>query len=191
MRFISPNPELTVCLLSPIEKPDPYREGRQIIEKPGYIAQFRTGDFTKAEKDFAVKKFKFAGLPLHEDALTPVEPDFRIATYDTSLINWEPLAKEYQMEPDEMKELIEQKLQDSVYHGTSFVRFDAPRLQPPWRGYDNARSVKRIVELVQETGSDVEDVIAYERENKNRPEVIEALEALLQPSEPEATVITA
>lgn len=190
MRFVTPYPRFSICILEQVEEPDPYHIGRQVTKKKGFTAQFRPGDYTNAEREFVIGRFKFNGLPLQEDALTPVDPGFRIGTYDTDQINWARASDGTGYEPEELKEIVEQKLQDSIYHGSDFIKFDAPPLTPPWKGYDNLRSVKRIVELVSETGSDIDDAIAYERQTKNRPEVIEALENLLVP-EPEETVVSA
>src|SRR5262249_14887345 len=148
-----------VTLFEPVGRADPYHENRFLIEKRGYAAQFRTGDFTNAEKQFVIDNFKFNGIGLQEDAIHPLDPSFRIFTFDTDQINWEPYAEDWGMSPGEFKEAVEQKLQASVYHGTDFVRFDAPALEPPWKGYDRLKSVARIVALTKETGSDPEDVI--------------------------------
>lgn len=189
MRFISSTGQ-KVVLLNPVGRHDPYHENRFIIEKPGFQAEFRTGDYTTAEKQWALEHLKFSGIGLQPDAITPLDPSYRIYTYDTDQVNFKPYAEAWGMDPDEFKDMIEQKLLDSVYHGSDFHLFEAEALAPPWKGYDSLRAVKRIVELTQETGSDPEDVIAYEKQGKNRPEVIEALEALLVP-EPAATVIQA
>ncbi len=182
MRFVSPHPRFTVNLRNPIEEPDPYHAGRQVVAEKGIQAQFIPGDYTFAEKEYALKRFKFNGLPTIEgNPDIHVDPSYRIGTFDTDLQGYD----------EETKAFVEEAMQTAYSYGSDFELFEAPKLPAPWAGYDKLRSAKRIADLVGETGSDVEDVIAYERENGNRPDVISALEGLLVTADEGETVISA
>lgn len=182
MRFGCPHAGYTITLRVPVEEPDPYHPGRHLITREGIQAQFRSGDFTLREKKQIEDRFYFNGLGTYEgDNMTPLDVGFRIGTFDTDMQGYD----------EKTKAFVEEKMQESMYFGNDYILLELVRLPAPWPGYDKLRSPKKIVELVDETGSDVEDVIAYERENANRGDVIDALEALLVPAEDDATVISA
>lgn len=176
MRFVAPSP-IKVNLRDPIEEPDPYHPRRNLVTRVGVDAQFRTGDFTDQEKAVAVSRFRFNGIPVDEYTQLPVDPSYRISTFDTNDQGWD----------EETKEWAEGFLMNHPQHGSDFVLVEIAKRQAPWQGYDSL-AADRVVDLVTATGSDVEDVIAYEKENKNRKTLISALEELLTPSEGEVVV---
>ena len=177
MRFVAPNP-VTICLRDPVEEPDPYHPGRHKISEPGVRAQFVTGDFTLKEKQIAQERFHFTGLPVDEYTQMPVDPSYRIGTFDTSMQGWD----------EETRRFAEEALLNNLAHGPEYILVEVDRAVAPWAGYDTLAGDK-VVEMVKATGSDPEDVITYERENKNRKTVISALEELLDPAD--ETVIQA
>lgn len=179
MRFVAPSP-ITVALRDPIEEPDPYHPGRRIVHRAGLRAQFVTSDFTLHEKETAISRFKFNGIPLDEFTQTPLDPSYRISTLDTELQNWS----------DEDREYAEEFLLKHPQHGSDFLLVELPKLTPPWAGYDKLAADK-IVMLVQDTGSDIEDVIAYERSTKNRKSLIQSLEELIPVPDPDEVVVSA
>lgn len=84
---------------------------------------------------------------------------------------------------DEQREAVEEKLITLGY-----VQVEPERLAAPWPAYDKLvahgrRTIEmvaeKIAEKVTEDGYSPHAVIAYERENLNRPQVIAALEALI------------
>jgi hypothetical protein len=171
-----------VNLKNPVEDQDPYNPRRRIIHEPGIVAQFREGNYTYAEEEYAKKRFKFNGLPTYDgETMTPVDPAYRIGIFDTADQNYD----------EETKKWVEEEMQKAYSFGSDFELFDTPKLPAPWPGYDKLRAIKRITDLVGETGSDPDDVIAYEKENANRAEVIEALEGLKPEVEDDVTVISA
>lgn len=137
-----------------------------------HIAFFRKAGVTAWERDFAVKHFGFRGVGDGED---PID---RISSYDTEeeaqRLGWS----------DEEKQRVEQFLDAHAAQTTDYFRVEKPALPAPWPKYDELLPAGRrtaelvaiqIAETVQNLGLDPDGVIAYERENRNRDEVINAL----------------
>jgi hypothetical protein len=181
LRAISHAP-LSLCLENPVEDYDPHNPRRHIITSPGLRAEFITGDTTEYEREIAKKTFKFNGLPVGEEDGLPVDPIYRISSWDSTMQQWDP----------KTQKKAEELLVKSPYNGSAFIVVDEPKRPAPWKGSDSIRSVKKLIELVTETGSDAEEVLAYEIENKNRLEVVEALSVVIGgPIEDDAVVVSA
>ena len=181
MRAIANSP-LSFCLEDPVEDYDPHNPRRNIIAKPGLRAEFLAGQGTTYENDLAKKTFKFNGLPVGEDDGLPIDPVYRISVFDSKEQHWD----------EDTRKKAEKLLTESPYNGSAYIIVETPVRPAPWAGYDKIRSVKKLLELVVETGSDAEEVLAYEIENKNRPEVVEAMQAILAPvPEDDAVVVSA
>lgn len=145
----------------------------------GYIAQFRRNDYTDYEKQVAYDRLGGAlnrGSRLGDDMVTPVSNDDRIGTFDTNLI-----------EDPKLRAKVEEMMLAHPDHGRDFILVEQPKIPRPWPRYDELRVqgrrtvemvVETIVAKVKEDGYSPEDVLAYERQNLNRPEVVEALEEL-------------
>lgn len=181
MRFVCKHANYSVELRESIEEPDPYHKGRHIIHRKPLVANFVAGDLTPWEKEAALKHFSFAGMPVEEDMMTPVDPSSRLSSFDTTTQGWSPEDQEY----------AEKALLESQAHGPDYLHVETPKRPAPWAGYDKLRAANKIVELVEATGSDPEYVLAYERENENRDAVIAALEKLLAPVEDEEELVEA
>lgn len=104
------------------------------------------------------------------------EPERAFSFYDTE-----------KMAPPEHKELIEQFLLQKC-KGPHVWLYEPEKLKAPWPAYDqlttaqgvtHAMVAERIAAKVKEDGYSPVDVIAYERENRNREQVVRALEALI------------
>lgn len=120
-------------------------------------------------------------MPLHEVAAPLVDDGRLLGWFDTDMaaadVGW----------PADRKHEYEQKMLRQS-GPTSFVPVTPPKPTPPWPTYDAlvargrrsaANVAERIVETIAATGVHPDAVLAYERETLNRPEVVEALEALL------------
>lgn len=139
--------------------------------RPPHIAFFRTTGVTPWEREFAIAHFGFSGIADGED------PVNRISSYDTDeeakLNGWTP----------EEKAAVEHLLDTQAT--SDYFRVEKPALLAPWPNYDElvpqGRRTKELVaeqiaETVKTLGIDREAVIAYELENGNRREVLEALQ---------------
>lgn len=143
-----------------------------VVTREPYIALFTQGGATAYEKQLALEKFKFTGTGEREDPLR------RISIFDTdekaAQENWTP----------EFKDEVEKSL--LAGQGEFYFVVEAPKVEKPWPAYDTA-SPEDIPELAEMFGVSSIHVLAYERENQNRPSVIEALEV----SDPDEVEISA
>lgn len=180
MRFISRYARWSYEAIKAVEMPLP--NGKLDVRDAGVICWFRNGNITEEEYETALKHFHFGGLPLEEDGLTPIGPRYRIGVYDTDV---EARAQRW---TDERKAEVEKALMEAVEHGESFILVTAPPVVAPWPAYDESvgpEAAAQIASLVNLTGADPELVLAYERENANRDDVVAAVEELRVPAEPE------
>jgi len=176
MRFLSPNPGLSVLLRNGEEKWLP--NGRTVSLVGPLTADFRQHDVLPHEKKFGLERFQFPGMPVMEDGMTPIDPSNRLAVFDTEMQSWS----------DEDKRYAEEQL--LAHQGYEYVLVEYT-LDPPWPGYDSIRSVRRVVELTEATGTDPDKVIEYEKAARNRSEVIDALEAMKPEEEPQEELVEA
>jgi hypothetical protein len=90
---------------------------------------------------------------------------------------------------DSERELVENTLRKSPAYGRHFVEVVPAPVERPWRGYDDVADTDRILELAIAIDADFSQMIAYEKANQNRDEVLEALEAAQ--AEDETEIVTA
>lgn len=102
---------------------------------------------------------------------------------------------------DEEREIVEKYLLDRIASGCGdYVFIEQPTTDKPWPKYDEIVAVGRrtidhcaqlITDTVRTLGLDPERVADYERENLNRPEVIEALSKVTGDEEVEVIEVPA
>ena len=180
MRFVSQSAPYT----AQVQRHIAVALGAGLIEdrqEPIY-ARFEPYKLLPHERQIALERWSFTGLPQEADEVTTVQPDFRIGVFDS---------QEYQNETgctDEVRELIEAKLMDQA------LRYDrifvAPKtlVQPPWPKYDEYRGTPTaLVRKLVDEGHDLELVLEYEEATQNRAAITAALlEAIRgEPSEEE------
>lgn len=152
------------------------------------------GSLNQWEVEAANDRFINTGLNLELDGHTTIDAMDRYSVFDTNRAQEEwDLTDEERLE---LEDFLQSEQKTRGGYGTYFIRVDAPALAPPWPTYDSFRGVRgaptgaRIAERVLEDGYDVERVLAYERANANRFDVIEALEAIgTEPVEDELIVL--
>ena len=166
--------------------------GQGRVTSPGYTVEFRPHDATHAEREQARRSFQYRGLvtaPGSEKELDPIDVQHRVSTFDTNVIA-----------DSELRARVEKALLNNPDFGRDYVLADEPvKLPPPWPAYDKLvaqgrRTLEMVVEKIKaqvdEAGYDPVAVIAYERENLNRPEVIAALEPQTA-DEPDVELVSA
>jgi hypothetical protein len=151
----------------------------------GLEAQFDPMGLTEYEKEQALERLSFHGLPMNSDTETEVSPVSRLSVFDSEA------AKKEKRWDDEEHDLVVQTLRESDRNGLDFIEVDAKVRPAPWKTYDNLTDPEKIVELATEIGVPITDVLAYERENENREDVVTALEEALDPADASAVVIDA
>lgn len=140
---------------------------------------------TDAEIKHAQANLTFKGVGLkgrpEDDSHEVRFPFEKIGVFDSEV------AQELHGWTDEQRKLIEQRLLEGPDIGTEYIVYDPPKAAKPWPKYDDLKAVgqrtpekvaQRIVEMVGELGLDAAQVAQYERENANRPYVLDALAAL-------------
>lgn len=185
MRAISPISKYSIQLVEAVPKRGMDASGTIIEYTDGkpVIAQFHQGGLTEWEQLVALEKFDFSGLP------EGVNPLSRISMFDT-----EAYVTRYPEEEQEAKLLmIDKRLtQLGALYPNEFVIVEKPAQPKPWPTFDENdledreletapgvfQIVPGILTLQALSGWSPEAIRLYEVENKNRPEVVEAMEAL-------------
>ena len=174
MRFASKSPGFNRTVLQPIFTlvQGPGGPEQHATRQP-IMAQFEQEGLTPHERAQCVSRFTFLGQYEGEDPLR------RVSIYDT---DYEAVKNEWDAET---KRLVEQNLLEGV--GEWYFLLEEKRADKPWPSYDS-QTPKQILETVAVTGADIEAVIVYERENKNRSTLITELETKLKVEEPEPLI---
>ena len=148
-----------------------------IITEPSTIAEFRQEAIHPWEEKAARESFQFLGVT-EEDPHSgiPVDPIGRVSVFDT-----QEAQKRFGWS-DEKRDLVEKNLITAqLSNSQDFILVNKPPLEKPWPSYETTHHAK-IASMVEELGLDKAEVIEYEKENKNRPSVIEALEGIEDPT---------
>lgn len=186
MLFISPHAQYQ--LLGIIQEQDVYHpaNGKYLRTEPAVNAEFFHGGAPSyaLEQALANPRFQSAWQALPDGAIYSAY----VSSFDTDF------QAEQQGWSEETKTFVEEfMLQHPDYgHRYALVVPPADLLEKPWPSYDDQHH-KQIRVVAREGGYDIAKIIDYERKHKNRPTVIEDLEALLvgHPSEDESEVVAA
>jgi len=170
MRFISKYAKYMVQVRPQIV--EAYATGQtKVIQQP-LVAAFDLGLVQGDERAIARQVFSFNGFAQEQDLVTVVEPDARISAFDSRLaqaeLGW----------TDDERELVEAVLVDNARKlPEDLIVIEEIRAEPPWPTYDSFKGTKNaLLKKIEEDGYDFAAVLAYERENQNRPEIVTALE---------------
>lgn len=148
-----------------------FSRGTRVVEK-GLEAQFDQRGLTDFEKETAAKQLSFHGLPENKETGQNVPGTSRLSLFDSAKV-----AKEKRWTPAE-EALVVETLRESDRYGLDYIEVAQPKRPAPWNGYDKLTDIEQIVDLTVATETNVADVIAYERENENREDLIAELEQL-------------
>lgn len=161
-----------------------FARGTRVIQR-SLEAQFDPRGLTDFEKESALEQLHFHGLPKDRDTDVNVSGMSRMSLFDSEA------AQKHFRWTDEEHDLVVQTLRESDRLGLDYIEVATPKRPAPWNGYDKLTDPEQIVELTIATETSVENVLAYERENENREDVIAALEEVLEPSKDDTVVIDA
>lgn len=161
-----------------------FSRGTRVLQRP-LEAQFDPRGLTDYEKETAAGKLHFHGLPEDADTGIDVSPMSRMSLFDS-----EEAKKQYRWS-DEEHDLVVDTLRESDRNGLDFIEVETPKRPAPWNGYDKLTDAEQIAKLTIATETPVETVLAYERENENRDDVIAALEEISEGTEEKPVVIDA
>lgn len=170
MRAISPIAKYGITVQSPRVKRGMDQAGTIVEYTDGDLihAQFETSGLTEWEQIVALENFDFSGLPEGVNPLT------RVSVFDSEAY--------VQRFPKDERAGIQAKIDERLTElqeifPSEFRIVEKPRQPAPWPTYDEA-TLEEILELQMVSGWSPEQIRLYEVENKNRPDVIEAMEKL-------------
>lgn len=159
-----------------------YATGATKIVQNQLVARFAIDYTTPEERALARQVWAFPGFYQEEDLVTIREPDFRISAFDS--LN----AQAQEGWTDEEREMVERALvAEAARLPQDLLVMEEQRLAPPWPTYDTFPGTPfKLVQKIAADGFDITEVMAYERENQNRDEVINAMARALE-EEPDTT----
>ena len=161
------------------------RTGRSMVLADGQrqeltkdlMARFDISVVTQEEQELGIRSFVHAGLPEDRDTNEHFSPRSRISGFDSEraqvMYGW----------TDDERELVEYTLRNSPHYGDEFMEVTPQPAEKPWPTYDDVSDPDKIVEVALAIGIPLEDVIAYELENRKSAPVIDALYDALNPEE--------
>lgn len=152
-----------------------YATGHTKVIQGQLIAHFHEGGLTPEERGLAKANWSFNGFYQEQDEVTPVEPDYRIGLFDSHV------AQAQQGWSDEDRRTVEEELARlAVLYPTTLIVISQERALPPWPNFDSfTGSLNELCSKIVEDGYPFEGVLAYEEENQDRPEVVQALKQLI------------
>jgi hypothetical protein len=163
MRFVSKYQRYAIGLRP--EKKMVLASGDVQVMQQHLDASFIHGMAQPHEVEAGLAHFQFLGLP------EGVNPAHRMSVFDTRIMQQEERLS------DDERMAIENELLTNGRLGGDYILVEEPKIPVPWPNYPGA-DVDTIVARVAEDGYDPAEIIAYEQQNANRPEVLAALEAI-------------
>lgn len=145
--------------------------GVEHVVQEGIYLQFVQGDLFENEEREALAHFRFRGQFQHEDEATPVDPKYRLSTFDTNQQNW----------PDELREEIEDWLIETSASDPAFMVMGTTPIPKPWPTFDEFEgSGEEMVYVLTVQGHDLQEALDYEKLfGPKRQHIIDALQEAL------------
>ena len=145
----------------------------KVTQEPLY-ALFREGDLRPEERELAIDQWTFNGFYQEQDEVTMVPPDYRIGVFDSRThqinVGWS----------DEDREHVERELVRLSQTQHDILVVPATMVPPPWPRYDDfAGSPEQLLDILTAQGHDLTQTLAYEQAMQNRPEIVLALEQVI------------
>lgn len=192
MRFISPSGALRIVLIH--EKTRADTDGFNRTVEPGYTVEFKQGLLDGFEYQLARERLHFSAGVRDRQNMDGSPFDYiRMAgVFDTEWI-----------EDPELRAEVEQKMlaNDGCGKADTFILVEVPKLPAPWPSYDDLKPTgqrtpekvaQRNLETAQTIGVPVEDLIAYEKQERNHERILAVYEAeLAKTPEPEDELVRA
>jgi hypothetical protein len=142
-------------------------EGKMLPEVRALEAEFTHNGATPKDALIAKSALKFTGVP-EDEAGNPIDPAYRISVFDSEAaklaLGW----------TDDEETLVVDTLRDSGDFGRAFTEILPEPIEAPWPNYDQT-APEEIVKVAGLINADLELALAYEKENQNRPGVVDDL----------------
>jgi hypothetical protein len=152
---------------------------RQELTKELFV-RFNRAVPTEEEQNLGIASLQHAGLPHDRDTEEHFSPRSRISGFDTEA------AQEMYGWTDGEREIVETVLRNSSNYGVEFIEVTEKPVAQPWPTYDSMDDVKQILQAAELIGVPLEDVIKYEKANRNSDLIVTELEYALASGDPEA-----
>ena len=147
-------------------------EGRVLPAVPFLEAQFSHDPVTPKDALVAKSSLKFLAVP-QDEAENDIDVSYRVSVFDSEAAK---LAFGW---TDDEEQLVIDKLRSSSDYGSAFVEVVPDPISAPWPNYDQT-DPEKILEVALTINADLEQALAYERENAKREGVIDALAAAVR-----------
>lgn len=188
MRFVSKSSGYSITFKKDVVQT--FGPGEYQTQRPLWDCQFKAVGIKSHEIEQAKTWAVNRGMPVEQDGVSAVDPGYRFGVFDTTEFQAEHAGDIFPRTPEGFTDKDRKELEAFlIAHQDEYYRqVEELVLSPPWPAYDDFKGVRgqptglRIAERVQEDGYDVASVLAYERANRNRQDVIDALEALVAPA---------
>lgn len=192
MRFISPHGAYRLVVIH-----DQVQFGTDNITRttvPGYVASFKQGLLTPFERQLARERLQFVGGVIDRQNVdgSPYDHIGLAGVFDTEWVEDETLRAE-----------VEKRMLENPGCGnpSDFILVEVPKLTAPWPSYDELkptgqRTPERVaaknIETANTIGVPIEDLIAYEKQDRNHERILAVYEAeLAKAPEPEDELVRA
>lgn len=184
LRFVSKSPGYTITFKRDIIRT--FGQGETQVLQPLWNCQFSPVGI-KAEEIEQAKKWAINhGMALEQDQVTTVDSAYRFSVFDTEEFQALHADDVFERTPDGFTDALRLELEQFLIdHQDEYYRqVEVIVIPPPWPNYDATKGVRglptaqRIAEKVAEDGYDIDAVLAYERANRNRQEVLDAVAGL-------------
>ena len=158
-----------------------YASGASKVVQTPINAMFQEGQLLPHERELALTRFSFNGSYQEIDEVTTVAPDYRIGIFDSIQAQMD-----HGWSNDERKLVEDALVTNAELFPNDLMLVPETVIPPPWPRYDSFEgSLDKLIAKITDDGYVLADVLAYERANQNRENVIDALE---QMAEDEAVV---
>lgn len=156
-----------------------YATGHSKVIQTELTAHFMPGALRPEERELALRSWSFNGFYQEQDEVTQVAPDYRIGVFDSIQAQ-----REHGWSDEERRAVEDELVRLSIEDPNTLIVMAEEKLVAPWPNYDVfTGSLNDLCGKILEDGYPLEDVLAYESENLDRPEVIAALRQLIEDAE--------
>jgi len=190
LRFLSPISKYRIVVLH--DKTQRLADGTTNVLENGYTVEFKQVPLMPWEEAEARARLSFKGVPWKADRSGLIDPIVRVSMFDTAEI------KDTVLRGKVEKALL---ANPGLNVSDSFIQIHKPEIPAPWPSYDElgpkgtrtyAHVAKQNIETAAQIGVPLDQLIAYERDNRANQVVLEAYEAANAPEEiPEEELVEA
>jgi len=174
MRFISRFGRYGIAIRPQIQ--EAYATGIVKIIQTPLDAMFHEGGLLPNEREMALAHWTFNGSYQELNEVTTVAPDYRIGVFDSI-----EAQMDRQWTNEERKQVEAELTSLAERFPNDLMLVPETVLAPPWPRYDSFDgSLDKLIAKITEDGYHLADVLAYERTNQARENVIDALEQMIE-----------